>query len=402
MLMGTLHKVPGFKVVGMEYYTAKNVKPLAESLADVARCDIYLLILAKRYGYVPLDDNPDNQLSITRQEYRKARELNKIILVFKAETRGNLFLPDTDDPEQPSAAQKAEWLAEFMKEVGKDVLSHPEGFTNPHHLALQVRESLVFSPKVDWDGDFPEERKIFCDRKAAVYDFYDLAQKKQPFSVFLIQGDRKASPDSLVERLSNYYLGVTQANLLRLSYYELLTDGSYSNFRRRLLNELCEKLQLSDLDQPADPTSILTEVKDRGTLAMLSSFRDSAQWSGGYQFLNDILLEFAAASAAVGSIRVYWFLVIDEPDALQQMLSVNITAAPPLTPVATRDVEKWIREYVVGDDDLVFSLQELCFPGTLSSGQLTMQEAQKQIRAFIHRFNMRRKVNDLELLNILR
>ena len=51
-----------------------NTEPVVDScLADVASCDAYILILGHRYGFEPLQDNPE-QLSITHLEFRKARE----------------------------------------------------------------------------------------------------------------------------------------------------------------------------------------------------------------------------------------------------------------------------------------------------------------------------------------
>lgn len=58
-------------VISMEDYVAADQRPLAQCLADVAIADIYVGILAWRYGYVPLHDNP-NKRSITELEYRKA------------------------------------------------------------------------------------------------------------------------------------------------------------------------------------------------------------------------------------------------------------------------------------------------------------------------------------------
>jgi hypothetical protein len=42
-------------------------------LDDVAACDLYVLILGHRYGFVPADDNPE-RLSITQLEFRRAGE----------------------------------------------------------------------------------------------------------------------------------------------------------------------------------------------------------------------------------------------------------------------------------------------------------------------------------------
>jgi tetratricopeptide (TPR) repeat protein len=52
-----------------------NSETVREScLEDIAGCDLYVLIMAHRYGFQPLNDNPEN-LSITQLEFRRASEL---------------------------------------------------------------------------------------------------------------------------------------------------------------------------------------------------------------------------------------------------------------------------------------------------------------------------------------
>lgn len=68
-------------VISMEDYVAGDQRPLAQCLADVAEADIYIGILAWRYGYVPPHDNP-NKRSITEPEYRKAVDSKKQCLIF--------------------------------------------------------------------------------------------------------------------------------------------------------------------------------------------------------------------------------------------------------------------------------------------------------------------------------
>ncbi|ADB36649.1 DUF4062 domain-containing protein [Spirosoma linguale] len=397
-VMESLHKVPNFKVVGMEYYTAEDAQPLDRCLRDVEACDIYLLILANRYGYV-IDGQ---ELSITHQEYNRAKALNKVILVFKAENRDGRFLPDADEAGQPSSVEKQKKLNALKAEVGSRSLSHPEGFTSEYHLALQVMESLVRNPRVDFDGELPEDRKIFCNRANQVFDFYDLVRRKKPFNVFLIQGHRMSLGRSLVERLSKYYLGVQEPAMV--SYHALIADPSYPNFRRRLVSELCDQLLPNDPDPPVDPAGLLAVLHRNGvgSLSLLCPISNEVQWQDGYPLLAAIFDEFEQASLTVAGIRVFWFIVIDVPDGLQQQVqSPYVMAAPPLKMLAGTDIENWLRTYIDSDDEIVYLLQDLCFPDTLTPGELTMQEAQKQIRKFINRFNLRRKTNDQPLLDIL-
>jgi hypothetical protein len=82
-------------------YTASENAVVDSCLQDVADCDVYVLILGMRYGYVPQRElnNPDN-LSITELEYQRAS--NKPRLVFIKETETVPFaLTDAATKEHP-------------------------------------------------------------------------------------------------------------------------------------------------------------------------------------------------------------------------------------------------------------------------------------------------------------
>ena len=71
----TLRKMR-YDVIAMEDYVATDQRPLDKCLADVAACDLYIGLFAWRYGYIPLEWNPE-QKSITELEYRQAIKMGK-------------------------------------------------------------------------------------------------------------------------------------------------------------------------------------------------------------------------------------------------------------------------------------------------------------------------------------
>jgi tetratricopeptide (TPR) repeat protein len=71
----------GHDVIAMEDYVAADQRPLNKCLADVAGCQLYVGILAHRYGYIPDQSNPNGR-SITELEYRHAEALGIPRLVF--------------------------------------------------------------------------------------------------------------------------------------------------------------------------------------------------------------------------------------------------------------------------------------------------------------------------------
>jgi hypothetical protein len=60
-----------YDVECMEKYPAFDERPLDRCLADVAHADVYVLILAHRYGFRPKEGNPECK-SITELEYDEA------------------------------------------------------------------------------------------------------------------------------------------------------------------------------------------------------------------------------------------------------------------------------------------------------------------------------------------
>ncbi len=64
--------------MAMEYYTAEDSRPLDKCLEDVDACELYICLVAYRYGYVP----SGSDRSITELEYRRAVQAGKPCLAF--------------------------------------------------------------------------------------------------------------------------------------------------------------------------------------------------------------------------------------------------------------------------------------------------------------------------------
>src|SRR5215471_14564197 len=83
-------------------------------LNDVAECDLYVLVLGHRYGFVPADGNPEG-LSITQLEFRRAGEcgIPRVALVRAGVPGGGLS--DMEDP------GRAPLVWAFRAEVAREV-----------------------------------------------------------------------------------------------------------------------------------------------------------------------------------------------------------------------------------------------------------------------------------------
>ena len=138
-----------YDVECMEKYTAFDQRPLDRCLADVAATDVYVLLIAHRYGYRPPENNPQRR-SITQLEYEEASRHNKPRLVFTIH-------PDHDwKPKWIDGGDDAADLAAFRAEV--EAFHGVERFTTPDQLASLVLQALQAQRPPSLDSGSPRTR----------------------------------------------------------------------------------------------------------------------------------------------------------------------------------------------------------------------------------------------------
>jgi hypothetical protein len=126
-------RASGHDVVAMDDYVATDQRPLDRVMADVASSDVYVGIIAWRYGHVPKDHNPEAR-SITELEYREARRLGVPRL---------MFLLDEHVPWSFSSVEtgpRGARLEAFRAEVA--LYEAPAYFSTPEDLASQVEATV--------------------------------------------------------------------------------------------------------------------------------------------------------------------------------------------------------------------------------------------------------------------
>jgi hypothetical protein len=104
----------GYLVVCMEEYAATDERTDVHCQEDVATCDFYVGIIAKRYGWIP----PGKDLSITQLEYQQARKQQDKTrcLVFVLDEEANWPLKWVDGLE-PGSQGPAEKLRAFRQSL---------------------------------------------------------------------------------------------------------------------------------------------------------------------------------------------------------------------------------------------------------------------------------------------
>jgi hypothetical protein len=130
----------GHDVIGMEQYVAEGAKPVDRCLADVRAADVYLVVLAWRYGYVPADAdaNPEGH-SVTYLEFEEARRVGKPVLAFMVDPEAPWPLNQVDAMSTDPRA--AEGVNNFRAEVGTNYLAGI--FRTPDDLASQAAAAVA-------------------------------------------------------------------------------------------------------------------------------------------------------------------------------------------------------------------------------------------------------------------
>ncbi|WP_233849333.1 DUF4062 domain-containing protein [Paraburkholderia sp. HD33-4] len=121
-----------YDVECMEKYPAFDERPLDRCLADVQRADVFVLVLAHRYGFRPRHGNPARK-SITQLEYEAACEKLRLVFTVDDEHLWSPKLVDTGEDARDLLAFRAE--VEDRHGVSR--------FSDPHHLASLVLQALT-------------------------------------------------------------------------------------------------------------------------------------------------------------------------------------------------------------------------------------------------------------------
>lgn len=119
-----------FTIKGMEKFGARKSCPLNTCLLEVSKSDVYIGILAYRYGSIDIDTGK----SFTQLEYEKALSLNKEILIYILDNSGYI------QPKHIDFGENAIKLDQFKKELQKN--HTVDFFKDPIDLKIKIYEKL--------------------------------------------------------------------------------------------------------------------------------------------------------------------------------------------------------------------------------------------------------------------
>ena len=96
-------------VIAMEDYVATDQRPVDKCLSDVASCEVYVGLLAWRYGYIP----PQREQSITELEFREAVRMDIPCLLFLLHDDAPWPPKQTDEDRSRIRALREEWCRDW-------------------------------------------------------------------------------------------------------------------------------------------------------------------------------------------------------------------------------------------------------------------------------------------------
>jgi Domain of unknown function (DUF4062) len=404
------HLKEQFTVICMEGYVAEDKTPVQKCLEDVCNCDIYVLVLANRYGFISEDacSNPD-RLSVTELEYLTAVKESKKLLAFFADTQNQDFEFDTD-ADAGLRDEKLQKLQQFKTKVRNKVLTHPEGFIAPFHLALQVAESMMQIALLKWKVE--ELRKYCCDRGVQFTDYLAFRSKSR-FKVMVIKGETADLGLNLVNRFAIFTLNLTEQDVAPpVTFQDFLVSSDYEKCKTLfLVNIFFKFFQTNNLDPVSAENFVRqSDLLSQKPLVLVLHCIEKTISQNEMKFLQLLWEEFYQVCKDGPGNNLYFFLYIEEEKSREKAVDEKVDellkgcthakdylhVLPRLEEAHQLDIRKWLGSFITKDESRILDLFQLQF-GALPE-KFSMLDGERHIRKFIQRLN-RQEQDILDILS---
>lgn len=272
-----------------------GVKAVAMCKEEVRCCDMLVVLVAHRYGWIPtVELGGDGKTSITQMEYQWAREFGKPVVPYLI--KPSVIWPDEliEWRKNPAAREP---LERFRKTLGEGCAgffdSNPESVTRKLLKGLLDAERLIGSsdpqqPAREQESlpartsaitTRPEGLTYLCNRSDqsrlfnSAFTTHIKVGSRRPL-LFVVHGKLKEAHWPFVQRVTGRLVpeilekigGVTQFRTLELHEVEPAVRAS---FAAKMRSELADKLQQSDFADDAAIVEYLKRSRIRGIVPVL-------------------------------------------------------------------------------------------------------------------------------------
>jgi hypothetical protein len=245
-LVHSLRNTECFDIISMESYGTRSQRPLDKCLYDVESSAFYILLLGKRYGYIPAD----KQYSITNLEYKAAiGDKDETVVAGEYQSQRHIlpFIINDDYPLKDAIAQqiqeeekkdgealtnkKQDYLQQLKSRIKTDFVVESRGFTSPQDLAAQVLSALIHILVTDGKKSLVDKLRLSddivyrCDRERVRHDFILKNQvNKNFYKAFIIHGEDEELPVQFSNNISAYELQVRK-NIMIRNFDDYVSDS---------------------------------------------------------------------------------------------------------------------------------------------------------------------------------
>jgi Domain of unknown function (DUF4062) len=353
-----------YDVVGMEGYVSENGKRAIDvCLEDVRAADIYILILAKRYGSVV----EGTGISYTETEYNEALKMK----VKKPNYKIFVFYSNDEMEQEDFAATKnlgTDGLEKFYNSVLNNSAAFIYPFTNPDNLCKQILLTFSYNFKAPSSLTDYREALMLIDRNEQSYSFSKSVRRNT--NSFYFSSVYENSPNDFLERLHDLEMGGKYSKC-RIDLGQF-TSTVYEKFKETFIAELTLQWgkEVSDYTF-SDIDKLFLSVE-------INSVEANSDMK--IEFINKVLAEFLphylTAAGKSTSQRVFFIFytylaaenaVNEKFDALIKSLlnsvSVNgcLANINPLNDITKTDARNWLDVFVkshsFNEDDIDEMLQ---------------------------------------------
>lgn len=383
-----------YRPVSMEFYDAEDVHFVQKCLDDVEACNVYILIIGKRYGYVPKGYTK----SITELEYEKARDCQKKgmvkdVLVFKVEE-----LCTTYTYNEPDAGCN-EYNTAFLDEISERL--SPAPFSSEAELSFQVSNALMKRLfRLIHNGTkilAPDKDAIicYCNRNVQINSIKKniLINKKR---IFFSQGNRRTDfPGGIIKRFAKYSLGAANKIEPLIKITDLFDSTDTASNQVNAFWNILDYLSVSPTLENTSCKGFLKQLSRMKSTKVILPFyydfdfdEDAVKFSEFFEFLEQLFAEYAASEQPY---ELFFVIIIYSAQPDYDTIRANLADFPMIgslsvflekfKPVTDNDIQDWLEKFITSMDFSAAMYNEYFYDGT--NDRYSMQDVNLKLGKLI-------------------
>ncbi len=420
VLTESLRNTNVFDVRGMENYGTISKRPLDACLDDVASSEFYILLLGKRYGFIPEGYN----FSITNLEYKKAigdEDMSRV--AGKPERNNRCVLPFISDDNyvlgedikkaigeeeirdgDALTQTKNKNLTDLKTRIKSDFVID-KSFTSPADLVMKVMGALIpelvnrnYASLVN-NILLHEEIVYRCNRVKAREDF--LLKNLRLFRVFIIHGERCELPEIFSNNISHYDLNITkQIEIKNLDEYtstipEKFLPGLAVTFHQRIFSEWPETDEYS-FENLAE--NIIAHPTFSSAVIRIEISHES--WKKFYTLIELFFNQMSKMRSLISlekNLYVLFNIKYRTPDNILQENPPAAAVLDKLRRINISDIEEWVETYFYMNKDITKRNRNVLLADEIiqyyfkdyaeADESFSMQDAIKRLTKIVNDFN---------------